>query len=254
LFHFIGESIPFETRPPIEIRLFPIPINSLHFQEFFKNVQNSKLFIEKHYRRNCLSRSSETDVFNNLVTKLKQNGEKHKSFLRAQHGDVERSGKGSCGIQSPEGQELCAAAAAAYVSIRQHASAYGSMRQHTSAYVSIRQHTSAYVSIRQHTSASWEVSAAAAAAPLITLKRSETQNVDLALQTRSGEIISWLLETCWPSFCTTLPWTGPDLWKKQPNMLHGIHYNSLIYFIIIASYGNSLICYMAFIIITEEKE
>ena len=64
---------------------------------------------------------------------------KKKSFLRAQHGDLERSGKGSCGIQTPEGQELCAAAAAAR---------------------------------------------------LITLKRSETQNVDLALQTRSGEIIT----------------------------------------------------------------
>ncbi len=52
-------------------------MNSLHFQEFFKNVQNNLLETQE---RNYLSRGSETHVFNNLVTNLKQNGIKHKSF------------------------------------------------------------------------------------------------------------------------------------------------------------------------------
>jgi hypothetical protein len=144
LFHFIAESIPFETRTPIEIRLFPI--NSLHFQEFFKNVQNSNYLLGTQSAE-LLESGFRNRRFQQPGAKIKTKWKKTKKLLRAQHGDLVRSGKGSCGIQSPECQELCAAAAAAYVSIRLHTSAYVSIRQHTSAYVSIRQHTSAYVSV-----------------------------------------------------------------------------------------------------------
>ena len=64
--------------------------------------------------------------------------EKTKSFLRARNGELERSGKRSCGIQSQEYQEL---------------------------------------------------SAAAAAEPLITLKSSETQSVDLTDKVRANHYL-----------------------------------------------------------------
>ena len=102
----------------------------------------------KHISRNYLNPGYKRDLFTKPVPNLKQNGKNKKAFWELRNGELERSGKRSCGIQSQEYQEL---------------------------------------------------SAAAAAAPLITLKCSETQSVDL---TDKGGVKS-LLETFWASFCTT---------------------------------------------------
>ena len=76
----------------------------------------------------------------------KKKWKKTKKLLRAPDGDLERSGKGSYVIQSPQYQEL---------------------------------------------------STAAAAAPLTTLKRSEVQNVDLANQVRGNRYLRHVDHRSW---------------------------------------------------------
>ncbi len=76
--------------------------------------------------------------FQKADKKHKRNGKKQKAIAEFCNGDLERSAMGSCDIQSPQYQEL---------------------------------------------------SAAAAAAPLTTLKRSEVQNVDLANQVRGNHYL-----------------------------------------------------------------
>ena len=92
----------------------------------------------KHISRNYLNPGYKRDLFTKPVPNLKQNGKNKKAFWELRNGELERSGKRSCGIQSQEYQEL---------------------------------------------------SAAAAAAPLITLKCSETQSVDLTDKVRANHYL-----------------------------------------------------------------
>jgi hypothetical protein len=91
------------------VRLFTI--NSLGLSKFLENGRNSNYLLETHFAE-LLESGLQKRSFHQAGTKLKNKMEKTKKILRAHHGELERSGKRSCGIQSQEYQELSAAAAA----------------------------------------------------------------------------------------------------------------------------------------------